>query len=108
MVAFFLSGVVVVIGSRACVSGNGFLGQVVGRVLMLGALLCVAHGLKEMSGIRAPAQCVMAWTSGVLISFAAWIVLGIPYSGHSRLAWPAYVVAVVLFACGAVLLVIAV
>lgn len=108
MVALFLSGVVMVVGSCACVSGNGFLGQVIGRVLMLGALLCGVHGMREMPGGDAPARCAMAWLSGVLITFAAWIVLGMAYHGEGRLQWPVYAVAAVLSACGMVLLIAAV
>lgn len=100
MVSLFLSGVVMVIGSCACVSGNGFLGQVIGRVLMLGALLCGVHGVQETASSQASAQCVMAWMSGVSIAFAGWVLLGMTPYAKGRLAWPVYAFAAVLAACG--------
>jgi hypothetical protein len=107
MVSLFLSGVVMVIGSCACVSGNGFLGQVFGRVLMLGALLCGVHGVQETAGNQVSAKCVMAWASGVSIGFVGWILLGMTPYAKGRFAWPVYAVAVALAACGAGLLIAA-
>jgi hypothetical protein len=107
MVSLFLSGVVMVIGACACVSGNGFLGQVIGRVLMLGALLCGVHGVQETTGSQASAQCVMAWAAGVSIAFAAWILLGMTPYAKGRYAWLVYAVAIALAACGVGLLAVA-